>query len=250
MERDLTARGRAPGVPCPVCDATELTSPPYETWPAPDDLELQPPYENVLGSPSYEVCPNCGFEFGNDDTPGTAAPVSFEQYRNQWTADGSPRFDSAHLLVVDDTFELTGRPGLTLTPHVSREIEPGDYQVIAISPDGRRMSTTANLSSVHFNPEAFNSSVACPDSPRATSRRVRESGSIDTRTSDQELRTPESSPQPPLAVPHGEAKQQRLRYRRSPAVYGHHLGCPIIPPHRSRHAPPKSRTGTRNIGVR
>jgi rubredoxin len=36
--------------------------------------------------PSYEVCPNCGFEFGNDDNPGTEAGVSFEQYRTEWVA--------------------------------------------------------------------------------------------------------------------------------------------------------------------
>jgi hypothetical protein len=44
--------------------------------------------------PSYEVCPNCGFEFGNDDNPGTAAPSSFEQYRVEWESEGRQRFDS------------------------------------------------------------------------------------------------------------------------------------------------------------
>jgi hypothetical protein len=54
---------------------------------------LTPPYEDQLGMPSYEVCPNCGFEFGNDDNPGTAQPESFENYRADWEAEGSPRFD-------------------------------------------------------------------------------------------------------------------------------------------------------------
>jgi predicted RNA-binding Zn-ribbon protein involved in translation (DUF1610 family) len=79
---------------CPVCDAEELTAPPYEVWPPPADVELQPPYEDQLGSPSYEVCPKCGFEFGNDDNPGTAPPVSFDAYRRAWIADGSPRFSA------------------------------------------------------------------------------------------------------------------------------------------------------------
>jgi hypothetical protein len=57
-------------------------------------MELTPPYEDLLGSPSYEVCPNCGFEFGNDDKPGTAAPSSFEDYRAEWARSGSPRFDA------------------------------------------------------------------------------------------------------------------------------------------------------------
>lgn len=79
---------------CPVCGAVELTVKPYEDWPVEDVETLTPPYEHVLGRPSYEVCPNCGFEFGNDDNPGTAAPQSFADYRAEWTAEGRPRFES------------------------------------------------------------------------------------------------------------------------------------------------------------
>ena len=77
---------------CPVCGAIELTVKPYEYWPADDVDALTPPYEDVLGRPSYEVCPSCGFEFGNDDNPGTAPPSSFADYRAEWTAGGCPRF--------------------------------------------------------------------------------------------------------------------------------------------------------------
>lgn len=77
---------------CPVCGSRELTVPPYEVWPPPEGTTLTPPYESLLGRPSHEVCPNCGFEFGNDDKPGTAQPSSFETYRAEWQADGSPRF--------------------------------------------------------------------------------------------------------------------------------------------------------------
>lgn len=73
---------------CPVCGYRGLQQKPYALWPPPPDVELAPPYEDVLGAPSYEVCPRCGFEFGNDDNPGTAAPVSFEEYRREWEADG------------------------------------------------------------------------------------------------------------------------------------------------------------------
>jgi hypothetical protein len=78
---------------CPVCRFEGLAYPPYESWPPPPDIELSPPYEDLLGAPSYEVCPRCGFEFGNDDNPGTGIPVSFEQYRAEWEADGRPTFD-------------------------------------------------------------------------------------------------------------------------------------------------------------
>ena len=78
---------------CPVCGYDKLTTKPYATWPPPQGQELSPPYEDLLGRPSYEVCACCGFEFGNDDNPGTAAPVSFEDYRTDWIERGRPWFD-------------------------------------------------------------------------------------------------------------------------------------------------------------
>jgi hypothetical protein len=77
---------------CPVCDHLGLDFAPYERWPPPPGAQLVPPYEDTLGRPSYEVCPRCGFEFGNDDNPGTAEPVSFDEYRRQWEAQGRPWF--------------------------------------------------------------------------------------------------------------------------------------------------------------
>jgi hypothetical protein len=46
----------------------------------------------MLGMPSYEVCQRCGYEFGFDDNPGVAAPVSFEDYREEWINDGRKWF--------------------------------------------------------------------------------------------------------------------------------------------------------------
>jgi hypothetical protein len=77
---------------CPVCGHHGIGKP-YEQWPPPENLELTPPYEAQLGTPSYDVCERCGFEFGNDDNPGTAPPVSFEQYRAEWLAHGRPWLD-------------------------------------------------------------------------------------------------------------------------------------------------------------
>jgi hypothetical protein len=74
---------------CPVCDFVGLDTKPYEVWPPPG-VELRPPYRHQLGRPSYEVCLRCGFEFGNDDDPGTAAPLSFVEYRAEWLAEGRP----------------------------------------------------------------------------------------------------------------------------------------------------------------
>lgn len=72
---------------CPVCRHAVLAWKPYERRPPPSGLTLMPPYEEQLGRPSYDVCSRCEFEFGNDDDPGTAEPVSFETYRHDWDED-------------------------------------------------------------------------------------------------------------------------------------------------------------------
>jgi len=68
--------------------------PPYADYVGEVPPAATPPYEGSLGRASYEVCPSCGFEFGNDDNPGTAAPISFEEYRLEWESRGAPRFDA------------------------------------------------------------------------------------------------------------------------------------------------------------
>ena len=75
---------------CPVCGHRGLRSPPYATWPPPDAGSLAPPYEDHLGPPSYEVCHRCAFEFGFDDNPGAGKGLSFDEYRQEWIANGRP----------------------------------------------------------------------------------------------------------------------------------------------------------------
>ena len=70
--------------------------PPYASMPEGAPAEgLEPPYAQHFGAPSYDVCDCCGFEFGNDDEPGTAPPISFSQYRREWIAEGAAWFDPA-----------------------------------------------------------------------------------------------------------------------------------------------------------
>ena len=90
---------------CPVCNYPHLEHAPYETWPPPAGVELAPPYEDVLGAPSYAVCPLCGFEFGNDDNPGTAEGDSWESYRERWIGRGRPPFAKGRYLA--DGFDPT-----------------------------------------------------------------------------------------------------------------------------------------------
>ena len=78
---------------CPVCAFVGLRYQPYAIWPPPDGLAITPPYIDWLGEATYEVCPMCEFEFGNDDDPGEGAdPMSFDEYRAEWEARGRPVF--------------------------------------------------------------------------------------------------------------------------------------------------------------
>lgn len=79
---------------CPCCGFNGLDEPAYAKAVQPSLVRgLSPPYEKHFGRPSYDVCSCCGFEYGNDDNPGTAPPVSFESYLAEWVEDGSRWFD-------------------------------------------------------------------------------------------------------------------------------------------------------------
>lgn len=79
-----------------MCRFPGLDVKPYRLWPPPEGIEISPPYEKQLGTPSYEVCRRCGFEFGNDDNPGGGAPgESFDDYRQAWEAAGRAAFHAS-----------------------------------------------------------------------------------------------------------------------------------------------------------
>lgn len=89
---------------CPVCRYPGLDVKPYQIWPPPAGLEISPPYEDQLGAASYEVCPLCGFEFGNDDNPGgDVRGDSFDEYRREWEAAGRPIFHASALQAGEET---------------------------------------------------------------------------------------------------------------------------------------------------
>jgi hypothetical protein len=81
---------------CPSCGYPDLQHAPYKTlWGPPVPMNADPPYFRHYGEPSYDVCHCCGFEFGNDDDPGTAPPKLFEAYLAIWIKDGCIWFDPA-----------------------------------------------------------------------------------------------------------------------------------------------------------
>lgn len=68
----------------------------------------RPPYRDWLGEATYEVCPMCEFEFGNDDDPVPGAePMSFAEYRAEWESRGSPVFRPADVADINATRERT-----------------------------------------------------------------------------------------------------------------------------------------------
>jgi hypothetical protein len=75
---------------CPACGFPALSVPPYNNWPGlPLPTGAVPPYQDYFGSPSFEICPSCGYEFGFDDHPGASGSVtSFVEHRHRWVAGG------------------------------------------------------------------------------------------------------------------------------------------------------------------
>lgn len=79
---------------CPVCGYDKLDTSPYEkNIQFPLDSNLTPPYSKYFGEPSYDVCSCCGFEFGNDDEPGTSDGVTFKSFLLEWIKDGQVWFE-------------------------------------------------------------------------------------------------------------------------------------------------------------
>jgi hypothetical protein len=79
---------------CPCCGYKGLETPPYEIVFSPASAAaLTPPYGNYFGTPSYDVCDCCGFEYGNDDEPGTGVAQSFPSYLAEWNSNGQRWFD-------------------------------------------------------------------------------------------------------------------------------------------------------------
>ena len=58
---------------CPVCGYPELD---------------QPAWDPNTGSPSFDICPSCGCEFGYHD----ATLEAKERYRRNWVQKGAPWF--------------------------------------------------------------------------------------------------------------------------------------------------------------
>lgn len=79
---------------CPCCGYPELTTIAYEKSGGDGLIRgLNPPYSAYFGQASYETCPCCGFEFGNDDEPGTMDEISFEQFLAKWSLAGENWFE-------------------------------------------------------------------------------------------------------------------------------------------------------------
>ena len=66
---------------CPCCGYGGMDLPAYEHIGSPPWADHgSPPYALRYGSPSYDCCDCCGFEFGFDDEPGAGEGQSFSEY--------------------------------------------------------------------------------------------------------------------------------------------------------------------------
>lgn len=104
---------------CPACGYPGLEASAYaRLGPPPWIHPGPPPYERWYGEPSYEVCPCCGFEAGNDDDSwgGTVRALSFEEYLREWAAAGASWLDDSLRPKVWDLEGQLRRAGIVLDP--------------------------------------------------------------------------------------------------------------------------------------
>jgi hypothetical protein len=102
---------------CPACGYPGLTSPAYaRLGPPPWVHPGLPPCERWYGVPSYQVCPCCGFEPGNDDDSwsGAVRPLSFEQYLSEWVRSGGEWLDESLRPEAWNSAQQLRAAGLTL----------------------------------------------------------------------------------------------------------------------------------------
>jgi len=65
-----------------------------------------PPWGDDGVSPSFEICPCCGAEFGYEDV----TPAAARAHRERWLADGAKPFDSARAGEIDLEVQLRRVP--------------------------------------------------------------------------------------------------------------------------------------------
>lgn len=104
---------------CPVCGWDQLNSNPYKNMPAqPHPITTPGHYESVWGMGSAEVCPCCGFEYGNDDHPEFGAHT-FESYFELWRKRDFRWFDSKARPPAWDLATQMVNAGIHLPPDIA-----------------------------------------------------------------------------------------------------------------------------------
>lgn len=76
---------------CPVCGFKGFDKKAYKDMPEmpyPLDENIKPPYENIWGEPSFDVCSCCSFEPGNCDHELFGAQ-SFSTLLREWFVEGN-----------------------------------------------------------------------------------------------------------------------------------------------------------------
>jgi hypothetical protein len=131
--------GSVTGIACSVCGSEPLTLLPDATSQRPAGLPLPPPYEEVLGRPPYEVCPNCGARLVEIDEEGEL------RKRAAWAEIGLPR-----LAVVGWSPVSAGSHGVSISVGGKRVATSDGWsyqdelgrllEVEVVRPDGARIA--------------------------------------------------------------------------------------------------------------
>lgn len=75
---------------CLVCGYPGMDAPQFASIPmSPHPIRVDPPFQDHWGFPSYDVCPCCAYEAGNDDSFSKDDPNFAKDFLVQWYADGA-----------------------------------------------------------------------------------------------------------------------------------------------------------------
>jgi hypothetical protein len=105
---------------CPACGFPGLARPAYaRLGPPPWIHPGSPPYHRWYGDPSYQVCPCCGFEPGNDDDSwgGSVQAQSFGDYLRDWISSGANWLEESHKPRGWDLTRQLSDAGISVDPH-------------------------------------------------------------------------------------------------------------------------------------
>jgi hypothetical protein len=145
---------------CPVCHSNELEIAPYEKWPPPAGVALAPPYENALGTPSYEGLPELWLRVrqrrqSRDRVANILRGVPSRVARGR---------------ITPDSWSSTTRAVISADPRRLRYVWEGAYPFTEVDPCGAPQKTAMDATACRPRPAAAHTRPATAKGTPSTTR--------------------------------------------------------------------------------